>query len=622
MDCRWKQFGDILLLNHAKLIRSNKTRRRRSEQMKQLMTKWGRELDVCSVKQEYPRPNMIRSSYVNLNGYWDLCINHSEECSEYDRTILVPFAPESVLSGVGVVVQPDQVLHYRKTFVLPQGFGQGRVLLHFGAVDQECTVYLNGKKLGEHRGGYLPFCFEIGDTLISGENVLTLCVRDRTEKAPYARGKQRLKRNGLCSSLFYTPVSGIWKTVWMESVPQEYVTGVRMNPRFDDAQIEMQVNTTCKAAAKVTIAFKGETVFEGEIETDRKVRIDLPDFKAWSPDEPNLYDVVVEYGEDCVKSYFGMRIFEKKKDSKGILRFYLNKKPFIFNGVLDQGYWPDGILTPPSDEAYEFDIRTLKAMGYNTLRKHIKIEEERFYYLCDQIGMVVWQDMPNGGGEYNMLFVTALPNASDRFARGIGDHHYGAFARRDKEGREQFYRELEGMIDLLYDHPCIALWTPFNEGWGQFDARIATEKIRALDPDRLINEACGWFDQGGGDLYAIHNYLRKLKVSPQEGRVVALTEFGGYACPFKDHTACEKSFGYRGYRSKEELTKNYRRLWEEEIYPNLENGLSAVIYTQVSDVEEEVNGVFTYDREIVKLGEDVVRTLNQRLYDAYEALAK
>jgi len=332
--------------------------------------------------------------------------------------------------------------------------------------------------------------------------------------------------------------------------------------------------------------------------------------------------VAVAYREDRVESYFGMRIFERKKDSKGILRFYLNKKPFIFNGLLDQGYWPDGILTPPSDAAYEFDIRRLKGMGYNTLRKHIKIEEERFFYLCDKIGMVVWQDMPNGGGAYNMLFVTALPNASDRLARSIRDTHYKLFARDDKEGREQFWREMEGMVELLYNYPCIALWTPFNEGWGQFDAKAATERIRAIDPERLINEACGWFDQGGGDLYSIHNYLRKLKVSPKEDRVVALTEFGGYAYPVRGHTACEKSFGYRAYRSREELTENYERLWKEEIYPNLKNGLSAAIYTQVSDVEEEVNGVFTYDREMVKLDEDVVRKLNRKLYDEYEKLTK
>ena len=590
--------------------------------MKQLMTKWGKELDVNNLKQEYPRPNMVRKSYINLNGPWECCINNSTACSEYDKTIIVPFSPESVLSGVSQIVQPENYLHYRKVITIPQGFNQGRVLLHFGAVDQECTAYLNGVKLGEHRGGYLPFCFDLSQALKDGENVIELCVRDQTEKAPYARGKQKLVKKGKFGAIFYTPGSGIWKTVWMESVPADYVTGVRMNPRYDDAQIEMEVKTTKPGKAKVSISFKGEAVCVKEIATDEKVRIDLPDFKAWSPDEPNLYDVVIEYGEDCVESYFGMRIFEMKKDPKGILRFYLNKKPFFFNGLLDQGYWPDGLLTPPSDETYEFDIRQLKNMGVNTLRKHIKIEEERFFYLCDKIGMVVWQDMPNGGGEYNMIFVTFLANACSWFARGVKDNCYNLFARTDEAGRAQYYEELEGMINLLYNYPCIALWTPFNEGWGQFDAPKATALIRKLDPDRLINEACGWFDQGGGDLYSIHNYAPGFSVSPKADRAVALTEFGGYSYPAEGHTACEKEFGYQAYRSREELTANYKRLWNDEIYPNLANGLSATIYTQVSDVEEEINGVFTYDREIVKLEEDTVRELNQRLYDEFDALTK
>ncbi|MBQ7785874.1 MAG: glycoside hydrolase family 2 [Clostridia bacterium] len=590
--------------------------------MKQLMTKWGNALDEANVKPEYPRPNLVRESYLNLNGLWDCCINSEKTCGGYDRTILVPFSPESALSGVGQIVRPENYLHYRKKVTLPDGFNQGRVLLHFGAVDQECTVFFNGQKLGEHFGGYLPFSFDVTDALTDGENVIELTVRDQTEKAPYPRGKQRLARKGMLSSIFYTPCSGIWKTVWMESVPPAYVTGVRMNPRYDDAQIELEVRTNHPGKAKVTISFEGEKVCEHEIDTDKRIRIGLPGFKAWSPDEPNLYDVTICCGEDCVRSYFGMRVFEYKKDPHGILRFYLNKRPFFFNGLLDQGYWPDGLLTPACDAAHESDIRRLKDMGFNTLRKHIKIEEERFYYLCDKIGMIVWQDMPNGGGAYNMFFVAVLSNAFECIARGVKDSHYKLFAREDVQGREQFYRELTGMIELLYNYPCIALWTPFNEGWGQFDARKATEMIRGLDPDRLINEACGWFDQGGGDLFSIHNYMRKLKVTPKEDRVVALTEFGGYAYPEKDHIACEKEFGYRAYQSREELTRNYKRLWDEEIYPNLKNGLSAAIYTQVSDVEEEINGVFTYDREVVKLQEDVVQEINRRLYEEFDALTR
>ena len=588
--------------------------------MKQLMTRWGKNLDREHVREEYPRPNLVRDSYMNLNGSWDFCINEEAACAAYDRTILVPFAPESVLSGVGESVRPENYMHYRRRFALPEGFDRGRVILHFGAVDQECTVYVNGICMGSHCGGYLPFSFDVSGALGEGENVIELCARDRTEKAPYPRGKQKVDNHGLMNSLFYTPCSGIWKSVWLESVPKAYVSGVVMTPRYDDAQIEMEIMASGAGTAKVTIAFEGSIVCAGEADVNGKTRFDLPGFRPWSPEEPNLYDVTIEYGEDVVRSYFGMRIFEYKPDARGVLRFYLNKKPFFFNGLLDQGYRSDGLLTPPDEAAYEYDIRRLKAMGFNTLRKHIKIEEERFYCLCDRIGMVVWQDMPNGGGEYNMLFCTVAANMTDLIARGVKDSHYNLFARGDAQGREQFYREMEGMIRLLYNYPCIALWTPFNEGWGQFDAKKATERIRRLDSTRLINEACGWFDQGGGDLYSIHNYLRKLKVSPKKDRVVALTEYGGYAYPAKGHMVCEKEFGYKAYKSSEELTRNYERLWNEEIYPNLERGLSAAIYTQVSDVEEEINGVFTYDREIVKLDEETVLRLNYRLYNAFDGL--
>lgn len=317
-----------------------------------------------------------------------------------------------------------------------------------------------------------------------------------------------------------------------------------------------------------------------------------------------------------------MRKYSVAKDANGILRFFLNNKPFFFNGVLDQGYWPDGLMTAPSDEALIYDIVKLKEYGFNTIRKHIKVEPERFYYHCDRLGMIVWQDMPNGGGDYNMAFVTYLPNGLGNFARGIKDHHYKWFKREDEEGRKQYYRDLQGMIRLLYNYPSIAVWVPFNEGWGQFDARKVSEKVKKWDSTRLVNEACGWFDQKGGDMYSIHNYLRKLKVSPKLDRVVALTEYGGYAFPVEGHLACEKKFGYQKYATTEELTENYKRLWDEEIFPNLARGLSSAIYTQTSDIEEEVNGVMTYDREVDKLGMEVVCELNRKLYRMFDELTK
>lgn len=592
--------------------------------MIQLHTRWSDSVNKDNVWKEYPRPNMVRDSYFNLNGEWEYCINQSKKTAGYDGKILVPFSPEAMLSGVEKIVMPEDYLHYKKVFVLPEGFVKERVLLHFGAVDQECEVYLNETYLGEHKGGYLPFSFDVTEKLKEGKNELTLCVCDRTEKSPHARGKQKLVKKGKYGSLFYTPQSGIWKTVWMESVSSAYIEAVKITPEFDEEQVKIRVmaeglKDTQTKEVQIQIYDGEQLVSQMSGVNNKTIRVPMKNFRAWSPEDPHLYDVVIKMGDDMVKSYFGMRKVSVGRDKKGILRFYLNNKPFFFNGILDQGYWPDGLLTPPCDEALLYDIKKLKEMGYNTIRKHIKIEPERFYYHCDRLGMMVWQDMPNGGGDYNMIFVTYLTNAFDWFARGIKDHHYSWFKREDKEGRRQYYKDLTGMIRHLYNYPSIAVWVPFNEGWGQFDANKATELIRKKDPTRLVNEACGWFDQKGGDMYSIHNYVRKLKVKPQD-RVVALTEYGGYAYPVKEHMACEKEFGYKHYHSKEELTANYRRLWEEEIYPNLEHGLCSAIYTQTSDIEEEINGLMTYDREIDKLILEEVQALNQRLYREFDNL--
>ncbi|HAB61012.1 MAG TPA: glycoside hydrolase family 2 [Lachnospiraceae bacterium] len=587
--------------------------------MKQLMTKWGKKVDKKDVLKEYPRPNLVRDSYLNLNGEWEYAITKSKDIEKYDGNIVVPFSPEAYLSGVQRIVQPDDYLHYRCKFRLDTDFIKERLILHFGAVDQECEVFLNGIRIGEHKGGYLPFSFDITNEMRIGENTLTLCVVDRTEKAPHARGKQKLVKKGKYGSLFYTPNSGIWKTVWLESVSEEYITNLRVTPCFDESAITVLVSTNGEPKeANIRILFKDNVVEETIIETNKTVKIVLDSFKSWTPDEPNLYDIEIDTGTDKVTAYFGMRKFSTGKDKNGILRFFLNNKPYFFNGLLDQGYWPESLLTPPSDDALKYDIVKLKELGYNTIRKHIKIESERFYYHCDKIGMIVWQDMPNGGGDYNMVFVTYLPNAFNWFARGVKDSLYSLFKRRDEEGRRQYYNDLEGMVNQLYNHPSIAVWVPFNEGWGQFDANIATNKIRKLDSTRLVNEACGWFDQNGGDMYSIHNYIRKLKVKPQSNRVVALTEYGGYSYPVENHVACEKEFGYKSYKNAEELTENYKRLWEEEIYPNIKNGLCSAIYTQTSDIEEEINGLMTYDREIVKIKKEVVKALNQKLDDIFQ----
>jgi len=599
--------------------------------MIQLKSRWAEQVNKTDVHPEYPRPNLVRDSFFNLNGEWEYCINENVHLSEYDGTILVPFSPESFLSGVQKTLKPKEFLHYRKCFVLPDGFQTGRVLLHFGAVDQECIVYMNGRKVGTHRGGYLAFHFDVTEYLQDGENELTVCVRDMTEESSHARGKQKVNNKGSLSSLFYTPQSGIWKTVWMESVPELYVEQVQITPLYDECAVRVHVCTKdCRETERLSVqevpkacirVLDGETLVKHvTAETDQDVTINLGEFQSWTPDTPHLYDLEITVGNDTVTSYFGMRKFHMERDEKGILRFFMNNRPFFFNGVLDQGYWPESLMTPPTDEALRYDIVKLKELGFNMIRKHVKVESDRFYYHCDKEGMVVWQDMPNGGGNYNMLLMTYMPNISDWCARHVKDSHYGMFKRTSEEGRKQYYKDLHGMIRQLYNYPSIAVWVPFNEGWGQFDAKKATELVRQWDSTRLINEACGWFDQGGGDMYSIHSYFKPLRVRPQKDRAVALTEYGGCSFAIPGHIACEKEFGYKSCKSKEALTTQYRKLWKQKVCANLKRGLSAACYTQTSDIEEEINGIFTYDREEVKFLEAELKEMNRELYQMWNEM--
>lgn len=620
--------------------------------MRTLKTCWGENLSPEKVKQEYPRPRMVRDSYINLNGTWDYAIekktsksHHAGQDEElcqpedYTKQILVPFSPESILSGVEHILQPDEVLFYRRSISFPESFQTGRILLHFGAVDQECCLYLDGRRIAEHKGGYLPFTVELTDYVQDRTRTYELVVEvtDATEFSPHARGKQRLARKGHMASIFYTPQSGIWKTVWMECVPDTYIKKLHLLPDYDThslvVEITLQrgsVQQAEESETNIRIFYRNACIATTDrVEIMKKeneactlrAQLALPDeaFHPWSPDSPALYDIDIKIGDDRVRSYFGMRKFGRTKDRNGILRFTLNDKPYFFNGVLDQGYYPDGLLTAPSDEALRYDIETLKGLGFNTIRMHIKIEEERFYYLCDKLGMIVWQDMPNGGGRMNLFLVTDLPNAFPVFGRSFRDHHYRALKRHDERGREQYYEDLTGMVELLKDYPCIALWTPFNEGWGQFDAAQATKCIQNVDNTRLINEACGWFDQGGGDVYSIHNYLRKFKCCPQRDRIVALTEFGGYSCPAPGHMTSEKEFGYKGYQNKEELTNAYTGLIRQDVIAWISRGLSAAIYTQFSDVEQEINGFVTYDRKEEKMEAQQIMASNREIAREFEA---
>lgn len=585
----------------------------------QLYTIWGKQVDPGHVLEEYPRPAMVRKSYKNLNGIWEYTIDQSENFPEkYEGTILVPFSPEAVLSGVNRQVMPEDVLHYRRIINLDENFLHGRCLLHFGAVDQICNVWMNEKLVGGHTGGYLPFTIDVTEQIKQGDNLLQVEVKDFSDTSYHSRGKQKLERGGM----WYTAQSGIWQTVWMECVPENYIRDLRIVPQYDDGIVELKVLTNEKKRTECTgvISFQGKTLKTIQFYANQKTKIELERYEEWTPETPNLYDLEITMEKDKVSTYFAMRKYSVDRDKNGILRFFLNNRPYFHNGLLDQGYYPDGLYTAPSDEALQYDIKKMKELGFNMLRKHIKVEPARWYYHCDRIGMLVWQDMVCGGENYNMKFICTMPNMFMWTGRIIKDNKYKKFARENELGRKEYYRELKEMIRHLYNYPSIAAWVPFNEGWGQFDAARATALIRRLDPNRLVDEASGWFDQHGGDMYSIHNYWRKLKVKPREDRVVALTECGGYSYRMENRSYCDEVYGYRKYYSKQELTEGVAGLWEQELIPNIKNGLSATVYTQVSDVEEEVNGLVTYDRGEVKVTEQEIKDVNQKLYDVFEQL--
>lgn len=571
-----------------------------------LTTPWGERLDENRILIEYPRPQMRRDSYLNLNGRWEYAITDSDEPPRcWDGTILVPFSPESALSGVGRTLRPGQTLWYRREVTVPQGFipRDGRLLLHFGAVDQEAAVYLNGVLLGRHMGGYNAFTLDATDAL-GPRNTLLVRVHDDTDASFHSRGKQKTRRGGI----WYTPQSGIWQTVWMEAVPRRYIEGLHIVPLFDRSAVEVTVRCAQPLQCEATVDGRTVPFTSGEA-----ARIPMPDFRAWSPEDPYLYDLSVTLGEDRVESYFGMRKVEVRADRGGVKRLFLNGEPYFHSGLLDQGYWPDGLYTAPSDEALIFDIQTAKSMGFNMLRKHIKVEPMRWYYHCDRLGMLVWQDMPSGGGKYRFSTIS-LPLVTGVHRR---DNRYRAFARTSSQGRAEYMDELEEMVLQLFNAPSVALWVPFNEGWGQFDSTFVMERLRLLDPTRPVDPASGWHDQGAGDLRSLHVYFKPFRFRrDRRGRALALSEFGGYNLRVDGHCFNQKDYGYRRLPDAAALWRDFARLYEQEVLPAVPRGLCAAVYTQLSDVEDELNGLMTYDRRVVKLDADDVRELNERLKEA------
>ncbi|MDO4567535.1 MAG: glycoside hydrolase family 2 TIM barrel-domain containing protein [Clostridia bacterium] len=554
---------------------------------------------------EYPRPQLRRSSYICLNGVWQCAFMPlgSGAPERYEHDILVPFSPETELSGVKRALTPDRELWYHRRFELPDGFVRGRVILHFGAVDQTADVFVNGTLVASHTGGYTPFKCDITQHL-SDCNELTVRVTDITDAGSHSRGKQKTKRGGI----WYTPQSGIWQTVWLESVPETYVTRLRILPSIDDGSISVTVYANADAAVAVSACGSSARGVSGE-----PITLKLDAFELWSPENPKLYELSVECGDDMVESYFGMRKFEVREDKSGVKRLFLNGEPYFHTGVLDQGYYCDGLLTPPCDQAMIDDISLMKRMGFNTLRKHIKVEPLRWYYHCDRLGMLVWQDMVNGGSSYKPLTVTA-PCFID--GHSVKDNNYALFAREDAAGRAQYYRELRETVNALVNCVSIAMWVPFNEGWGQFDAATAVRFLLDMDSSRTIDHASGWHDQRIGDTKSLHVYFKPYEFKPDElKRAVMLTEFGGYSLRIEGHSFGKKTFGYKGCATPEELLSALRKLYENEIIPAKALGLCAAIYTQLSDVEDEVNGFITYDRAVVKLDPNDVLTLNAQLAD-------
>ena len=583
---------------------------RKSIPNEKLLTRWGKELDRNNPLPEYPRPQLVRDSYINLNGVWEYAIYPTKEGFKgYQGEIVVPFSPETILSGVDRIVTPSDILYYKRVFILDKTFIKDKTVLHFGAVDYECKVFINDKLAGSHKGGFIPFSIDITSLITEGDNEIKLEVKDPTDTSYISRGKQTLKSGGI----WYTPQSGIWQTVWLESVDKVNVTSFKLTPDIDRDIIIIKPMVEGKPKnSKSIIKDSGKVLGEYDLthNQDNEIKIDNP--KLWSPENPFLYDIEIVVDNDKVSSYFGMRKFNIGRDDKGIMRLMLNNKPYFHNGLLDQGYWSDGMLTPPSDEAMLYDIKKMKDLGFNMLRKHIKIEPMRWYYHCDREGMLVWQDMINGGRSYSLFTIGILPFIG---VKNIDtEQYYRKFGRQDREGREEYYRELDLMIDALYNVVSISVWVPFNEGWGQFDSLKAVDFVRERDNTRVIDHASGWHDQGGGDLNSPHIYFRKVTLPEDKDRAVVLSEFGGYSHKVVGNVFNkERVFGYRVFKNREEFKEAYVKLYEEQIIPYIDKGLSATVYTQVSDVEDEINGILTYDREVCKLEKDDIVELNSRI---------
>lgn len=560
-----------------------------------LLTPYGEALDKQAPLPEYPRPQLRRDSYLNLNGIWQYAITAADTLpAAFSGNITVPFPVESCLSGVGRALKASEYLVYSRKFTVSADFLRNITLLHIGAADQLCEVFLNGVAVGSHAGGYLPFTFDVSAAVHTGENTLTVRVKDALDYT-YPTGKQRQKRGGI----WYTPVSGIWQTVWLESVNSGYIKGLKITPDIDRRCVDILIDSDADSFS-VTITADKETVTA--VNGGHRLTIPLPAMRLWSPETPFLYGLTVSSPDDTVSSYFAMRKFTVNGD-----HFLLNNQPYFVNGLLDQGYFSDGIYTPAAYAAFRDDITAMKALGFNTLRKHIKIEPMLFYYYCDTVGMLVLQDMVNVG-KYSFFKDTVLPFA--------GLRHHVPYRTVNAAQRKAFTAHALETVQLLYNCPSVVYYTIFNEGWGQFDGDGLYAQLKAADPTRVYDATSGWFWETRSDVDSEHIYFKPICVQ-HRNRPVIVSECGGYSYSCPGHVFnTDKVFGYRKYTDPAAFEQDFIALYEQEILPQMANGLAGVIYTQVSDVEDETNGILTYDRRCCKLHADRILPLMQRVVAA------
>ena len=560
---------------------------------------------------EYPRPQLRRDSFLCLNGTWDFSVKSQDSVKQYG-SIRVPFSPECLNSGIseGFNLGANDISVYKRTFEINDEMLLGCTMLHFGAVDSRCKVFVNDAMACEHRGGYTPFSADITHLIKQGLNTLVVECEDDTEISEGARGKQSSTPGGI----WYTAQSGIWQTVWLESMPEEHINDITV---ITDAEAKtVKITTDYVGRQTLKIFDKEQIILEKEFFGEANVSFD---FELWSPENPRLYDfeITTESG-DKIKSYFGVRSFGIGTDKAGKPRLLLNGKPYFYNGILDQGYWSDGLLTPPSDQAMLDELTMLKNMGFNMIRKHIKIEPMRWYYHCDRLGLVVWQDFVNGGGRYKFTHVAAFPFLGFKHK----DNDYKYFARESEQGREEFERSVYETVGALKNSTCIGAWVPFNEGWGQFDSAKYTELVKKLDGTRIVDSVSGWHDQGVGktELRSLHTYYTPLKV-PDDIRPVVLSEFGGYSLKIDGHVFNEdKEFGYKKFKDEKSFADALEKLYLKKLLPLIDKGLCACVYTQVSDVEEEINGLVTYDRKKIKIPVERMKRINERISCAMQKL--